>query len=365
MCLGLGAVAFLVVAAPIHLIRDRVVEVMRERAGRELVVAGGTSVSLFPKVTVALGDVSVAAPQDMPGEPTLSVGALEVEVGYWSLLTGRPKAHRVVLHRPVIELAIDGEGRRSWDFAVSKQPRAGADEAPQAKEDPGSGPVAAKAPRVPDFGEVRIVDGTVRYRNARSGAQYELTGLALNAFGDGASGPLRIEGSAAWRGERVAFSGTASPGSALAVGRPAQLALTLRAAALEASYEGSLVVAGGAQLEGKVSLKSPSLRALRAWLSKAPPPGEGEADPVAATALVTARGRARLGVQPRPDGRIIKRPGHLRRGGERRPPAREREAHGDGSRYGQPSGSAGKGSARRNTAGASAGCAPAAGFGSA
>lgn len=288
LCLCLGAVAFLVVAAPLHLIRDRVVEHLRERAGRELVVAGGTSVSLFPKVTVALGDVSLAAPQDMPGEPTLSVGALEVEVGYWSLLTGRPKAQRVVLHRPVIELAIDGEGRRSWDFAVSKQPRAGADEAPQAKEDAGSGPVAGKIPRVPDIGEVRIIDGTVRYRNARSGARYELTGLALNASGDGASGRLRIEGSAAWRGERVAFSGRASPGSALAVGRPAQLALTLRAAALEASYEGSLVVAGGTQVEGKVSLKSPSLRALRAWLSKASP-GEGEADPVTATALVTAR----------------------------------------------------------------------------
>lgn len=290
LCLCLGAVAFLVVAAPVDLIRDRVVEQMRDRAGRELVIAGGTSVSLFPKLTVALGDVSVAPPQDMPGEPTLSVGALEVEIGYWSLLTGHPKAQRVVLHRPVIELAVDGEGRRNWDFAVAKRSRGGTGTPPPAKDDTGGGTIAAKAPRVAEFGEVHIADGTVRYRSARSGTLYELTALMLNASGEGARGPLRIEGSATWSGERVSFSGTASPGLALAEGRPAQLALTLKAAPLEATYEGSLVVADGAKLEGKVSLKSPSLRALRAWLSKSSP-GEGEADPLAATALVTARER--------------------------------------------------------------------------
>jgi AsmA protein len=288
LCLCLGAVAFLAVAAPVDLIRDRVVEFMRDRTGRELFVAGGASVSLFPKVTVALGDVSVAPPQGMPGEPTLNVGAVEVEVGYWSLLTGRPKPQRVILHRPVIELAVDGEGRRSWDFSVSKRARTPADPNPPARDETAPDAAAATIPSVPDVGEVRILGGTVRYRNVRTGAQYELAALNLHAFSDRGAGPLRIEGSAAWRGEPVSFAGTVSPAAALAQGRAAQLALTLKAASLEATYEGSLAMTGGAQLEGKVSLKSPSLRALRAWLSKAAP-GDGEADPLTATAFVTAR----------------------------------------------------------------------------
>lgn len=288
LCVFLGAAAFLVVAAPVDLIRDRVVELVRDRAGRDVVVAGGTSVSLFPRVTVALGEVALASPQDMPGEPTLRAGAVEVEVGYWSLLTGRPKPQRVVLHRPVIELAVDGDGRRSWDVAAARSRPSGADAAPPAKVD-GGRPVAGSVPRIAAIGEVHIVDGTVRYRDARSGAQYELTGLALQAFSDGASGALRVEGSAVWRGERVSLAGTASPAAALAQGRPVQLALTLKAAPLEAAYDGSLAIAGGAaQFDGKVSLKSPSLRALRAWLSKGSQ-GEGGADPLSASALVTAK----------------------------------------------------------------------------
>ena len=101
-CLLLGAVTFLIVAAPVELVRDRLIQQVKSRTGRDVVVSGPTSLVFFPRLAIALTDVAFSAPPDMGGAPTLAVQTLQAEVGLMSLLTRKAGVKRLVLSRPVI-----------------------------------------------------------------------------------------------------------------------------------------------------------------------------------------------------------------------------------------------------------------------
>ena len=119
-CLLLALVTFIFVAAPIDGMRDRLVQDIKARTGRDFVVSGPTSLKLVPRLAVSFADVSLSPAPGMRGEPILRAQALEAEVGFLSLFSPQPTVRRLVLSRPVIELRVDAQGRRSWDFAAAR-----------------------------------------------------------------------------------------------------------------------------------------------------------------------------------------------------------------------------------------------------
>ena len=80
-------------------------------------ISGPTSLTYFPRFGVAFSRGLVAAPADMGGPP-IGGTRLEVEMPFWSLLSQRVVVRRVRSMAPVIELRVDAQGRRSWDFAA-------------------------------------------------------------------------------------------------------------------------------------------------------------------------------------------------------------------------------------------------------
>ena len=295
-CLLLGAVTFLLVAAPVDLVRDRLIEQVKSHTGRDLVVSGPTSLVFFPRVAISLGNVAFSAPPGMGGAPTLAVQTLEAELGLMSLFTRQAGIKRVTLTRPVIELRVDADGRRSWDFALAQSRKSQAAlPAPTGDERPQLIPVSAPAQAQPAAGggnlsatldmlspaSVRIVDGSVRYVDERSGLRHDATALDLDLAVDAGAGPLQAKGSFAWRGEKVAVDAALSSLRALVEERRARLSLKLAGQPIEASYEGTLDVAAGLALDGNVSLKSPSVLALGNWTatSRSPPGAMPERSP--------------------------------------------------------------------------------------
>lgn len=279
-CLVLAAATFLVVAAPVDLVRDRLVQQVKSRTGRDLVVSGPTSLVLFPRPAISLTNVALSAPPDMGGEPILTVGTLEAQLGLASLLTGQAGVKHVVLTRPAIELRIDAQGRRSWDLATTEAQAAPSTSGGGA---PSQRPATARDVRRAESGpadiaaaletlaptSARLVDGTVRYLDERSGVRHDLDALVLDVALQTGAGPLEIKGSFAWRGERMAFGGTLSQLRALLEEQRARLSLKLAGRAIEATYDGGLEVgSGGLALEGNLSVNAPSVQALGTWMGK-------------------------------------------------------------------------------------------------
>jgi AsmA protein len=283
-CLLLGAIAFLVVAAPVELLRDRLIGEVKARIGRDLVVSGSTSLLLLPRPAISLADVALSAPPGMEGEPMLSVQALEAELSLASLLTGQVGVRRLVLFRPKIELKVDSQGRRSWDFArVAPSGRALA-----ASDDEHSRLIPVSAPGTPTATSqpsgrnlasvleklaplnLRLREGSLHYVDERSGTTQDLTALDIDLVLDEGAGPLQASGSLSWRGEMVTVVGDVASLRALLEESATRLSLKLSGRPIEARYDGKIEVGPGLALEGNLDLKSPSLQTLGAWADNKP-----------------------------------------------------------------------------------------------
>jgi AsmA protein len=287
VCAAVASASFVLFVTPFDFVRDQLLEQVKARTGRDLVIAGPTSLSVFPRTAVALANVSLSAPARMGGAPTLVAEALDVEVGLFSLLSRQAAVRSLVLTRPTIELRVDAQGRRSWEFANATPPVRLAQLGPKfgggeqrAASDAQSVPQASAARVAENLDKlmpasVRIVDGTVRYADERSGVTHEVSGLDLSLTFDGSSGPLEGKGNLVWQGEKMTFQGLVSPLRAVLEERTARVSAKLNGRPIEASYEG--VAKGGASpsIDGKVNVKVASVAALGAWLAK---PGSGERD---------------------------------------------------------------------------------------
>ena len=267
--------------------RDRVIEQVRARTGRDLVVAGPTALSLFPRPAISLSDVSLSAPEGLEAPPTLVVPTLEAELRLWSLLAAQPAAERITLHRPTIELSVDAQGRRSWDLTSVRSRRARslpATDSAQAQQ-PSGDPTSATEPRQPTIqskfgsGSVRVLDGTIRYRDHGSGSHAEIEALNVTLAMDGPDAPLKIDGTLALRGAKLAIAATVSPIQGLLTDQPARLALKVSGVPFEGTYQGTLSLAAGISLDGTLKLQAASARALGDWLGR-PLAANGDADAV-------------------------------------------------------------------------------------
>ena len=299
-CVCVAAAAFLLVAAPVDLVRDRLIDQVKARTGRDLTVAGATSLSFFPRLAVALSDVSLSPPEGLEAPPTLVVPTVEAEIRPWSLLTAQPTVDRITLHRPTIELSVDAQGGRSWDFAGRRsrrsRPAPGNSDVQQPSEEPlpinETAPAKALSKLV--AGSIRIIDGTVRYSDHGSGAGSEVEALNLTLAADDPAGPLKVNGSLMVRGAPLTIAGSAASMQSLLSDQPAQIAFKVSGPPFEATYEGVISLAAGLSIDGTLKLRAPSARALGDWLGRSLPSNEDGDAVVLSTELKATQSRAAL-----------------------------------------------------------------------
>lgn len=287
-----GAVAFAIVAMPANFVRDRVVAAVKQKTGRDLVIGGATSFTLFPSIGVSLNDVSLSsAPGFESARPLVAMKALDVSIAFWPLLKREIEVSTLVLRQPVFNLEVDGSGNRSWNFASSDavnfasrddaSPRVrlaqaatgtASDALPPPPDSPGRPPLQLAGLKLDD---VRIDDGTLTYRDQRAGGATELSAINAKITLAALTEPLGAEGSVAWKGQTVTFDSTLTTLQDVIGSQPAKLKLKLGAPPLDASFDGVARFTDGLFLEGIFSAKSASARTLAAWVGSDLPPSQG------------------------------------------------------------------------------------------
>ena len=303
--LGLGAAAaagvgFVLMAPPTDLIRDQAIAFVKARTGRDLVIAGPAQLSLYPTFGASLKSVSLSAPPGMGGTPTVTIESLDVAVNLLALLGRKVEVSRLVLTRPNFDLRVDAQGRRNWELAtVRNEPRhvrLADNRTAGPMSDAVSEPATRLAQRAPDsahtlagaaggtarhglddlvLGDVRIVDGSLTYSDARTGAAQSVSSLDVAIKARSIASPLAASGDLEWRGQKVGFDGSLTTLQDVIGERPARLALTVSAKPLEAVYSGAIDVRDGASFDGTIEAKTASLRALALWLGQTLPANDG------------------------------------------------------------------------------------------
>ena len=282
-----GGVAYLFINPPSELIRTQIAQQVKARTGRDLIISGPASFTVFPAIGVSLNGVSLSGP---PGDTSklVDMHALDVRVKLAPLFSRRIAIDSLVLKKPVFSLRVDKSGRKNWDFA-SDNPAAVryadargstivSDAAPivvaaadAAKPNAGGGDALDDV----QFDDVRIVDGTFRFADERKGRADEVSGINVKFGLKSLAAPITATGNLAWRGEQIDFDGTLTSLDKVRAQQPAKLAFTAKNRLLSATYDGGVLIKDDAYLEGKVTANASSARALAGWFGTTLPPVQG------------------------------------------------------------------------------------------
>jgi AsmA protein len=253
----LAAFAALIINPPIGYLQNRLAAEIKSATGRDLNVAGKTSLQIVPSIKLRLEDATLSHPPGFAGGPFLRVGALEVNAGLQPLLQGRFEIDRVTLSEPRVALIVNKQGQKSWDFA-----------APKTEPSSSTGPF-------PAINELTVTRAAVAFKDERIPAGFELADVNVKAQRVAPDQPLSAEFDLNWNKQKIDGKLGAQSLAALAGGGSTDTTLALSSALGAAEFEGKLATAEPARFDGKMSGSAPSLRTLAAWLDMSLPGSEG------------------------------------------------------------------------------------------
>jgi len=160
--------------------RDEVAALVRKATGRELVIEGDLSVTLFPRLGIGVGAARLS---QAPGFGTRSFATLteaEADLRLWPLVRHRRvEIGRVRVQGIALELLRRADGSTNWADLADLSLR---------RDDAGGGPAAIRLSGAE-------IDGVrVHYVDERRGSEYDLNDGSLRVEGVAISEPFALDG---------------------------------------------------------------------------------------------------------------------------------------------------------------------------
>lgn len=270
-----GGVGYLILNPPSDFIRDRLSRAVKDKTGRDLIVAGPAGFSFWPGLGVRLKDVTLSGP---PGSANalVTMAELDVNIKTMPLINRQVELRRLIMRKPVFDLRIDKSGAKNWDFAERGAPVRYAQLADPGGTANDASPDAAQRRHIlpRNFSEVehvrledvRIEDGTVRYTDERAGTAQEVKSINVTLALKSLQSPITANGDLAWKGEKIDFNAKVTSARAIMEEQPALLVVAAQNRHIQSTFDGRLMIKDGADVEGKLMANSGSLRGLAQWL---------------------------------------------------------------------------------------------------
>ncbi len=186
----------------------RIAALVKEHTGRDLEIAGNVSLRLLPTPAFSAREVTLANIEGGSSPDMAQLEELQIRISLLPLMRGKVFIESVTLVKPQVLLEVLPDGRANWDFAT------GAPEAPRSAQTPGTSvdeaPAAAQDDQAVGEESIRvdsflIEDGTVRYRDARSGRTEIVSGLNADLGAESLLGPFVAIGAAVYQDVPLEF----------------------------------------------------------------------------------------------------------------------------------------------------------------
>lgn len=229
-------------------VRRSVEQQLRGATGLDLVVGGDVEVSLLPASYVTLRKVGLKVADAKGGSP-LTVDALTANLRLLPLLARRYDIADVTLVNPRFNVTRDADGSSNWTPIIetlAKSVKPGVDSAVS-------------------FSEIRIVDGTLNYKNEKLGDDETVSDIDLSLGWPSISRSFAATGQFDWRGERVDSSLSIADFIAALSGDRSGLKLRASSGPLKVAFDGVVANRASLLMEGTLSADSPSLRNALRW----------------------------------------------------------------------------------------------------
>lgn len=249
---------------PLDTIKEQITTRAEDATGRKLTIAGDFELSILPRVKIKASDVTFANAPGAKQANMLELAELEVGLSLFPLISGEVELTSFVLVDPVINLEIDAKGRPNWQFEEKGKSDGGGDKG----EKSGDGGGASKGLREISLGDVRLVNGTVRFSDAQAGTSQEIQSINAEINLPSLDQTLTVKGSLVWNGETIDLTAQVDDPRALMEGASTGVQAAIKAAPVSFDYKGTVTNAKPAAVSGDISLNVPSIRGLAAWAGK-------------------------------------------------------------------------------------------------
>jgi AsmA protein len=237
-----AAIVFVLVFDP-NDYKDKISEGVKEATGRELVIEGDLSLSLFPWLAIEMGRTELGNAAGFDDTPFASFESARLSVRVMPLLLQRQVVvGTAALDSLKVNLQVRKDGKGNWeDFG-----EAGAAE-PETPE-----PQAGETTATIDVASVAVTDAALTYTDASTGDRYELTELNLTSGRIAAGEAVPLDGGLAFKLEPAGLSGRIDIGLVVAFDTDAA---TVSISDLDVDGR----VEGAMQVPATIRLRAPSI----------------------------------------------------------------------------------------------------------
>ena len=259
---GVAAAPFLI---PIDTYKKTLTDQVAATTGRTLTLAGPVRVSLFPVMGLSAENVSLSNAPNAGKATMAEFEKLDVGVALLPLLQGKVQLSSFVLTRPVIHLETNKAGKGNWEFpAAAKTETANTDA--QTAGRAGTAPLAFLSAF--SLGDVRIDDGTLTFRDGKTGETQTLSGADVTLSYPSPAAPLSATASTDWKGKRINLDVRIEKPGTLAEGGNSPFMVKLASDAATFAANGTLTAKTAPEFAGRLEVSVPSVRDLIAWTAK-------------------------------------------------------------------------------------------------
>ena len=233
-------------------VKERIAGQLSEITGRPVSLNGGSSISLYPYLSVTYLKVSIGGGVDKTQPAIVEMDSLRAKLSIFSAIKGDARISEMELVRPRFNFTIGKNGGRNW--LIEKGPLA-----ERLSLNPGTEPSSLP------MGTINIVDGIVRMNDERTRVTENITGLNGSITWADVVGSGQIKMNAIWNGEAVTTEALLSSPFELLRGGISNIEITFSTTPLQFSFTGQLDSHAG-QGKGHLDVSSPSINRLSEWL---------------------------------------------------------------------------------------------------
>ncbi|MGY8991235.1 MAG: AsmA family protein [Rhodospirillales bacterium] len=285
LLIGIAAIVVLLISAaiiipfviPVETIKAELITQAKQATGRDVRIDGDFKLAVFPNAEFIAGKVLLGNAKGSKVKTMVSLDRLTVRVGLIPLLSGNVQVDAFILEKPQINLEIDKNGKLNWAFSSSST---GASPAPKAAA-PSPASKSSSGGAMPlisgiKLGDVRLVNGTVTYADARTSVSHRLDAINWKVALPSLSSPVTVNGDFVWNKEKIEIALKLATPDTLLKAKKTSIETTIGAAPIKLTFNGSAINAKILNAGGQVSLDVPSIRKLAAWVgSPLNAPGSG------------------------------------------------------------------------------------------
>lgn len=267
--------------------KPEIIAAVKEETGRDLVIEGEMSLSVFPNLAVKVGQASFGNASWGKAPVMAKISELRLHLQLLPLLSKQVKLDELVLEKPEIFLEKNNKGQGNWQLPMmsdTEKEKSGTQSDTQSTEE-NSGDIDA-ADAAPAGGmdislkSIRIIDGHVSYQDQKGGVSETISQIQLSVALSSLEDPLSLSGEMVWKDQPIELKSEIDYPKALLTKGVTKISTTIAAQPIDLDISGQVDLARPG-VTADMTLKIPSLRELAKWAATALPedlaPGKLEA----------------------------------------------------------------------------------------